>query len=104
MDGWGKVDGPNATQWYGGSTAWRPPDTAVILAIVHKWWAHQDLNLRPIDYEDVGGSIETLIRGRIVRSSLDADFPFEAVRTYIEPSRLVSSHQAVQPQELQVIS
>jgi hypothetical protein len=30
------------------------------------------LNLRPIDYEDGGESGETLIRGRIVRSFLDA--------------------------------
>ena len=47
--------------------------------------AHQDLNLGPIDYEDVGGSIETLIRGGIVRAFLDADFRFEGVRTFADP-------------------
>ena len=62
------------------------------------------MNLRPIDYEDGGGPGETLIKGRIVRSFLDADIRFEAVRTYPEPSYPMSSHQAVQPQELQVIS
>ena len=43
------------------------------------------MNLRPIDYEDGGGSGETLTRGRIVRSFLDADFRSALVRTYTEP-------------------
>jgi len=47
---------------------------------------------------------ECKTRGRTVRAFLEADFRLALVRTYPEPSRLVSSHQAVQPQELQVIS
>ena len=36
------------------------------------------MNLRPIDYEDGGESGKPLLRGRIVRSFLDADFRFAA--------------------------
>jgi len=43
------------------------------------------MNLRTIDYEEGGESGETLIRGSVVRSFLDADFRFTAVRTYTEP-------------------
>ena len=50
-----------------------------------KWWAQQDLNLPPIDYEDGGEPDEALIIGRILRAFLDADFRFAAVRTYPEP-------------------
>ena len=49
-----------------------------------KWWAHQDLNLGPIDYEDGGEPDEALIIGRIVRTFLDADFRSALVRTYTE--------------------
>ena len=60
----------------------------VLLALINesiKWWAHQDLNLGPIDYEDGGEPVWTLLRGRIVKSFLDANLRFEAVRTYTEP-------------------
>ena len=55
------------------------------------------LNLGPIDYEDGGGSGETLLRGSLVKAFLDADFQFGVARTYTEPPRPMSLHQAVGP-------
>jgi hypothetical protein len=57
----------------------------VVRKVLVIWRAHQDLNLRPIDYEDGGESLETLKRGRIVRSFLGADFRSAPVRIDTEP-------------------
>jgi hypothetical protein len=56
-----------------------------------------DLLLRPIDYEDGGGSGWTFIKVKIVSSFLDADFRFEEIRidtehrTEAEPTALTYS-------------
>ena len=48
------------------------------------WCAHQDLNSGPIDYEDPEEPSEFPSSGRFVRAFKDAEFRFEAVRTYSE--------------------